>query len=133
MIIERTHNGIRYTLSNDNLKVSDEVYPIARGRITDNNEFILEELDYRDFMSGFPDEPHIIEDLYYSLQKSYEVKTSHGYSPIECYYKIIKKEKRVIEHKNIGVIRITTRDEWVEMIDEVKEEISKICGIPKQK
>jgi hypothetical protein len=97
MEIEQTHNKIRYTLSNENLKVTDEVFPIGRGRIKDDGTFILRELDYRDFMCGFPDNPHTILDLRHSDYKPYEIRTDHGYSPIECYYKIIKKEKKIID------------------------------------
>lgn len=32
MLIEKVHNEIRYTLSNENLKVGDKVFPIASGR-----------------------------------------------------------------------------------------------------
>lgn len=96
------HNGIRYTLSNENLNLSDKVYPIAKGRITDGNVFILHNFDFRDFMSGFPDEPHTILDLNYfngKQGKAYEVRTDMGYSSIESYYKIIKKEKQSSEDK----------------------------------
>jgi hypothetical protein len=98
MKIEKVHNKIRYTLSNENLKVGDEVFPIANGRCLDDGGWILHNLDFREVMSGFPNEPHIIQDLNYDngrQSKAYQVKTSHGYSPIECYYKIIKMEKQV--------------------------------------
>lgn len=96
MRIEKIHDGIRYTLTNDNLKVGDEVFPIARGRCLDDGSWILSNFDFRDFMSGFPDKPHIIEDLDYDngrQGKAYQVRTNNGYSPIECYYKIIKTEE----------------------------------------
>lgn len=98
MNIETVHNKIRYTLSNENLKVNDDVYPIANGRCLDNGEWILHDLDFRDFMSGFPDEPHTIKDLNYDNGKQgkpYQVRTNYGYSPIECYFKIIKMEERI--------------------------------------
>ena len=97
MKIGKHLNGIRYTLSNDDLQVGDKVYPIGRGYVT-KGEFILGELDFRDFMSGFPDEPHTILDLNYDngrQGKAYQVRTDMGFSPIESYYKIIKKEKQV--------------------------------------
>ena len=93
MKIEKVHNKIRYTFSNENLKVGDEVYPIAYGRCLDNGEWVLNDFDFRDFMCGFSNEPHIIEDLNYDngrQGKPYQVRTNKGFSPIECYYKIIK-------------------------------------------
>lgn len=89
MKIEKKHNNVWYTLSNENLMEGDEVFPIARGRI-DGDVFLLHEYDFSDFISGFPDEPHTIIDLKHSDYKPYQVRTSHGYSPIESYYKIIK-------------------------------------------
>lgn len=53
MIVETVLDGIRYTLSNDNLKTNDEVFPIGRGRVINNKTFILHELDYRDIICGF--------------------------------------------------------------------------------
>ena len=105
MKIEKVHNKIRYTLSNENLKVSDEVFPIARGRCLDDDDgWILHDLDFRDFMSGFPDDPHIIMDLNYDngkQGKAYQVRTDNGYSPIECYYKIVKIEEKIKVKENI--------------------------------
>jgi len=114
MKVEKIYNNIRYTLSNENLKEGDEVYPIANGRCLDNGEWILHDLDFRDFMSGFPDEPHIILDLNYDngrQGKAYQVKTDKGYSPIECYYKIIKMEEQIVVKKNM----FGNSYEWVEI------------------
>lgn len=111
MNVEKVLNGIRYTLSNDNLQVNNEVYPIANGRCIDNNEWILHGFDFRGFMSGFPDEPHIIKDLNYSTYKPNQVRTSHGFGPIEIYYKIIKKEKQIIENPDA----FFTRKIWAEI------------------
>jgi len=97
MKIERVHNKIRYTLSNDNLRVGDKVFPIASGRCLEDGSWILHEFDFRDFCSGFPDEPHIVLNLKHSDYKPYEVQTDFGYSPIERYYKIIKMEKQVVK------------------------------------
>ena len=98
MRIEKVHNKIRYTLSNENLKIGDEVFPIASGRRLDDGEWILHDLDFRDFMSGFPDKPHIIEDLNYDngrQGKPYQVRTNNGYAPVESYFKIIKMEEKI--------------------------------------
>lgn len=90
MKIEKYHNGIRYTLSNENLQVNDKVFPIANGRCTEDGGWILHNFDFRDF----PNDPHTILDLNHSDYKPYEVRTDYGYSPIESYFKIIKKEKK---------------------------------------
>jgi hypothetical protein len=58
MKIEKIYKGVRYTLSNEGLEVNDKVYPIAQGRCCEDGSFILHELDFRDFMCGFPNEPH---------------------------------------------------------------------------
>jgi hypothetical protein len=110
MKIEHVYDSIRYTLSNDNLKVGDKVFPIGQGRCLDDGGWILHNLDYRDFMSGFPHSPHTIQNLKYSDYKPYGVQTDMGYSPIECYYKIIKKEEQVEKHNGLFKSR-----EWVEI------------------
>jgi hypothetical protein len=115
MVIEHYHNKLRYTLSNDNLKVGDLVYPIAEGRCLDDGGWILHNFDFRDFCSGFPDEPHTILNLNYSTYKPEEVRTSHGFGPIEMYYKIIKVEERIVEYHEPGPsgLKLTKRNEWV--------------------
>ena len=114
MKIEKTIGNIRYTLSNDDLKVGDKVFPIASGRCINNNDWILHGFDFNPVLSGFPDEPHIIKDLNYSDYKPEQIRTNHGYGPIEIYYKIIKKEKpqkntNLPSFNNAGVY------EWVEI------------------
>ena len=99
MKVERVFKNIRYTLSNENLSNGDKVYPIAEGRTLDDGSFILHDFSWEDYMSGFPDEPHIILNINYSDYKPYEVQTDMGFSPVECYYKIIKKEKQVPERE----------------------------------
>lgn len=94
MIVEKVYNKKRYTLSNENLKVGDNVYPIAWGRCLDDGGWVLQNFDYRELLSGFPNDPHTILDLKHSDHKPYQVKTDRGYSPIECYYKIIKIEEK---------------------------------------
>jgi hypothetical protein len=110
MNIEKVYNGIRYTLSNDNLETGDKVYSIGNGRCLDDGGWILHNLDFRDFTSGFPDEPHTIKNLNYSDYKPSQVQTDFGYSPIECYYKIIKKEHQIKEDT-----KIFASYKWVEI------------------
>lgn len=114
MEIEHYHNHLRYRLSNDNLKVGDKVYPIANGRCLDGGGWILHDFD---FSSGFPDEPHTILDLNHSDYKPYQIRTDHGYGPIEIYYKILKVEKKIVEYHEPGPsgLKLTKRNEWVKV------------------
>lgn len=114
MMIETVHEGIRYTLSNENLNINDKVYPIGDGRCLPDGGWILHGLDFRDFKSGFPNDPHILLDLNYDngrQGKAYQVRTDHGYGPIEIYYKIVKKE----EHVKVKEHMFGGSYEWVEI------------------
>lgn len=126
MDIEIIHDKIRYTLSNDNLKTGDEVYPIASGRCTGGDIWILHSIeqsayDNTEIMScGLPGFPHIIKTTKYSDRKSEEIQTEMGFGPREKYYKIIKREHQVKEDKpfahtewvDIGVIVIDRSRYW---------------------
>lgn len=114
MKIENVCNGIRYTLTNDGLEVNDEVFPIGNGRCLDDGSWILHYLEfdkyhYTDFETDYPHTPHIILDLNHSDYKPHQIRTNHGYGPIESYYKIIKKERQV--EKGSGVLK---SHEWEE-------------------
>jgi len=85
-----TYNGKIYTLSNEGLVEGDKVFPISFGT-TENGIFTHEYFKFFEW-DYFPDDPHTIEDLYYSDFKPYEIKTDHGFGPIEKYYKIISIE-----------------------------------------
>lgn len=114
MLIEKIHESIRYTLSNEGLAMGDKVYPIGNGRVRDDGSWILHELDFTDFTSGFPDEPHTIENLNYSDYKPCEVRTDHGFSPIESYFKVIKKEQQVtVDRGGLNFAFVETK--WVEI------------------
>lgn len=79
------------TLTNENLKVGDKVFPISHGRIIEN-EYIHEKFDYGYYTSGFPTSPDTILDLNYSRYKPYQIRTDSGYGPIEKYYKIVEND-----------------------------------------
>ena len=110
MNVECVIDKIRYTLSNDNLKVGDEVFPIASGRRLDDGGWILHYLEfdkyhYTNFETGFPKDPHIIEKI-----AEDNINTNKGYSYPQVYYKIIKKE-----HQVKTTDRFFARYEWVEI------------------
>jgi len=100
MLVSHTYKNKIYVFSNEDLKVGDEVFPISNG-ISDSKTFTYkhEKFDFREFMSGFPDEPHIIKDLHYSDYKPYEIRTDMGFGPIEKYFKIISINDQNIENK----------------------------------
>jgi hypothetical protein len=108
MKIVKHLEGIKYTLSNESLQKGDAVFPILRGEVRGNNEFIIEFIDFRS--SGFPDNPHTIKSLEYSDYKPYEISTDMGYGPKEKYFKIIKREHRV-KDKNVKF----SHPEWREI------------------
>lgn len=118
MQVEKVLNGVRYTLSNEGVQVGDQVYPIARGRCLPDGGWILHEIEFESHRvaglntSGFPDEPHTILDLNHSEDKAYQVRTDHGYSPIECYFKITKREE-LRETTKPGALFKT--HEWIEI------------------
>jgi len=87
MKINYIYKGKEYQLTNENLKVGDSVFPISYGKVTDGS-YKHCKFDFRNHISGFPDDSHTIIDLHYSDDKSYEVRTDHGFSPVECYFKI---------------------------------------------
>jgi len=83
---------ININLTNENLQVGDEVFPVGYGTIR-GNDFDLEYFDFRPYMSGYPDDPHTILDLHYSDDKGYEVRTDKGYGPKKIYFKSIIPKK----------------------------------------
>jgi len=86
------YQHILYTLSNEDLKVGDETFPVSAG-ISKDDVYIHERFEFARYMSGFPNDPHIIEDLHHNDQyKPYEIRTNHGYGPKEKYFKIISKK-----------------------------------------
>lgn len=95
MKIEKIHEGFRYTLSNEGLNTNDKVFPVANGRCIDKDGWILHGFDFGEYCSGFPNRPHTIIDLKYSNYKPEQIRTTHGFGPIEMYYKIVKLEKKI--------------------------------------
>jgi hypothetical protein len=91
MKVTHKYNGKVYTLTNENLQVGDKVYGISWGKVT-GDKYDHWYFDWRNVVSGWKSEPHTIVDLHYSDYKPYEVHTDHGYSPVECYFKILYVE-----------------------------------------
>ena len=113
MKVEKVHEGIRYTLSNDDLQVNDEVFSIGSGRCLGGDDWILHDFRWTDF----PHDPATILELKHSDYKPYEVRTTQGYSPRESYYKIIKKEKQVPEREEREGDIFLPPLIWVEILD----------------
>jgi hypothetical protein len=98
MILKVTEKGIRYTLTNEGLAVGDETFPISEGKVVDG-KYVHEGLclarygggKYDELMCGLPNDPHIILDLHHDTYKPYEVRTNHGYGPVEHYFKIVEQ------------------------------------------
>lgn len=80
-----------HLLTNEELAVGDKVFPIAHGW-NDGRTWYLIGVDYSFTCSGWPTEPHTILDLNYSNDKTYQVRTDHGFGPIEGYFKLIARK-----------------------------------------
>jgi len=138
MIIRHQYKDVDYILSNENLQEGDKVYPISRGRTCEPGNWkqayhIHYNYDFRDFMSGFPDDPHIIVDLAYSTtSKAYQIHTDHGFGPIEMYYKIIVSMNKSdyivdrIEHPK-------TKQPHLRIMDKISHSVVVIIGPKKIK
>jgi len=88
MNVYYTHEGKDYYLTNENLKEGDKTFPISFGKVVDN-KYYHRDFEFKPHLSGFPDDPHTIIDLHYSDDKPYEIRTDKGYSPVECYFKLV--------------------------------------------
>ncbi len=111
MKIEHHIKSKRYTLSNDNIKNGDLVYPIANGRCLDDGSWILHSFYWTEFM--FPNEPHRVINTKHGTYKPYQIRTDHGYGPIEKYYKIIKVEEQVKK----GESRFGASYHWIDITE----------------
>ena len=131
MKIEKFLDNYRYILTNEKLKNGDRVYPIVNGRVQEDGTFIIHGIEFESRYveglnnSGFPNEPHTIEDTKHSDYKPYQVRTDHGYGPIETYFKIDKIEKRCVTKRESGPLVFT--DVTWEIVD-VKETIDEMIN-----
>lgn len=90
-----------YVFSNEGITVGDETFTITDNRLVDG-ECTLTGLrlrsgmrsDEKEYYTGFPNDPHIILDLEHSTDRSHQVRTNHGYGPVESYFKVVRVMKR---------------------------------------
>lgn len=94
MKVEKVHEGVRYTLSNECHKQGELVYPIAWGRQT-NDGWILHDFKWKDTFSDFPNNPHTVKKVEKVKPKEINVVTNFGYCFHDSYFKIIKVERQV--------------------------------------
>lgn len=92
--IPKKKGGKLYFLTNEGLKVGDEVFPIVsafheKGRLFVTDIIRTHEDDpfNVDACTGWPLCPHIIRDFYKKEGLSW-IHTDKGYSPAEVYFKI---------------------------------------------
>lgn len=90
-------NG-EHLLTNEGLKLGDSVFPLVHG-LQRNGKFyvaILPDPDEDDFTllacTGWPSEPHTITEFYQEGGIPH-IRTDHGYSPAECYFKSLETIK----------------------------------------
>jgi hypothetical protein len=94
MKVERVHDSVRYTLSNECHKQGELVYPIAWGRQTDDG-WILHDFKWKDTFSDFPNSPHTVKSIEVIKPKEVNVRTNYGYCFHDSYFKIIKVERQI--------------------------------------
>ncbi len=96
----RTENGDMVKLTNENLQVGDKVYPMTDGQIIDDVYYTTGIREAEDtLLHGFPCSPHTILEMGRDY-KPYEVRTDHGYGPVEKYFKpVVNGVKPAKAHK----------------------------------
>lgn len=86
---------VKLFLCSRDVQVGDKVFPFIRGHMDD---VIVSPFhpkvywDTRDFISGYPDEPHTVLDLNHTKNEcndAYKIRTDMGYGSIGRYIKII--------------------------------------------
>lgn len=75
-------------LSNKDLKVGDQVFPLTQGYNDGKNYFVIN-IVTNPALTGWPNNPHTILDLAHSESKPYEIRTDKGFGPRESYFKKI--------------------------------------------
>lgn len=88
MIRKQTLNGKEVTLTNEGLKVGDQVFPISSGT-TESGKYVHLEFNFKEAISGWHSRPHTIQSFYMDGPVQY-LRTDKGYSPVEKYFKIVE-------------------------------------------
>lgn len=88
MIRKQTLNGKEVTLTNEGLKVGDKVFSISHGT-TASGKYVHLEYDFSEACSGWHRRPATIESFYEDSRGIRYLRTNMGYSPEECYFKIV--------------------------------------------
>ena len=89
MIRKQTLNGEEVTLTNEGLKIGDPVFSISHGT-TASGKYVHLEYGFSEACSGWHSDPAIIESFYKDSRDISYIRTNKGYSPEECYFKIVK-------------------------------------------
>ena len=93
MRIEHVINGFKYTLSNTDLKVGNEVYPIGVGKILNDGSWLCTEFDFSMKYSGFPELSQIVKKFEKLPNQPKYVITNHSKYVREACFKIMQVEK----------------------------------------
>lgn len=90
-------DGGFYTFTNENLKVGDEVFPLVNGWSHNGEWYLTDVVIHHDTsafhalaLTGWPDEYHLIVQIVKSKNEPLRIYTNRGYSPAECYFKLIE-------------------------------------------
>ena len=86
------YEKVKLFICTTDIKVGDKTFPFLRGHCDDIEKGPFNEKinwDTKDFMSGWPDDPHIIENLNYDDYKPYRISTDKGFGSPGRYIKVI--------------------------------------------
>jgi hypothetical protein len=87
-------------LTNENIRIGDQVFPCISGYHT-GNKFYIMDVDATEVLTnpeyvlactGWPSQPHTVEKFYHDDCGLLHISTDKGCSPSEVYFKVIKPE-----------------------------------------
>lgn len=81
-------------LCTNKIAVGDSAFPFLHGGVA-ALEAKEAPWEIETYLTGWPNDPHIIEDMHYSDFKPYEIRTSKGFGPREDYFLVFKIPKGV--------------------------------------
>ena len=93
-------NGVYPKLTNEGIRVGDEVFPCISGYQMDGQFYVMDINTTRHWntpemmlaCTGWPSEPHTVVEFYNDESGLRYIRTDKGYSPAEVYFKVIKQE-----------------------------------------